>query len=65
MRKTKRQEGIETDQLILVGGDGRKDSLWENVSAELFAFQIDDGTGCVSLKASDQVHPWLVPVHRI
>ena len=56
---------IEIYQLILVGGDGREDSFWENVSAELFALQIDDGTGRVGLKASDQMNSRLVPVHRI
>ena len=55
----------EIYQLILVGGDGREDGLWENVSAELFALQIDDGTGRVGLKASDQMNSRLVPVHRI
>jgi hypothetical protein len=50
--------------LILVGGDGREDGLWENVGAELFALQVDDGTG-VRFEASDQVHARLVPMHRI
>ena len=50
--------------MILVGGDGREDGLWENVGAELFALQIDDRTR-IRFEAADQVHARLVPVHRI
>ena len=62
---TSRLEGEwGTYQLILVGGDGREDGLWENVGAELFALQIDDRTR-IRFEAADQVHARLVPVHRI
>ena len=56
---------MDTYQLVLVGRDSGEDRLREDVGAELFALQIDDGTGRVAFHPPDNVNSRLVAVHRI
>ena len=51
-------------QLVLVGRDSREDSFREDISAELFRFQINDGCR-VTFRPPDEMDPWLVAMHRI
>lgn len=48
--------------MILVGSDGCEDSFGEDVSAELFHFQIDDGRSVI-FHPLDEMNSRLVAVH--
>ena len=53
-----------THQLVLVGRYGRENRLGKDVGAELFRFQVAEGS-VVAFDATHQVHSRLVPVHRV
>ena len=53
-----------THQLVLVGGDGGEHGLGKDERLVVLTLQIVDGPRLTVLP-QDQVHPRLVPVHRV
>jgi hypothetical protein len=54
-----------TYQLVLICSHGGENCLGEDVGTKLFALQINNRPSGVTFHSSDEVHSWLVTMHRI